>query len=64
MTWRTIWCSIAHRAHWYFYGYGDWRIQRCGKCDDVWVVPYHQAKGPRKEPLEPPSVLGKQEGEG
>ena len=47
---HELWCKLAHRKHWYFYGYGDWRIQRCDKCDEVWVVPAHEARGPRKEP--------------
>lgn len=46
---KQIWCSVAHRGHWEFYGHGDWRIQRCRKCSDKWAVPAHQAKGERVE---------------
>lgn len=49
---KQIWCSLAHRRHWYFYGYGDWRIQVCERCGDRWVVMAHAAKGERKEPTD------------
>lgn len=49
---KQIWCSLTHRSHWHFYGYGDCRIQVCEKCGDRWPAMAHAVKGERKEPDE------------
>lgn len=47
---HNLWCSLTHRRHWFWYGHGDYRIQQCGKCGDVWPVPFQHVKGERRDP--------------
>ena len=44
---KQLWCLVAHRKQWVWWGHGDWRIQECRKCDDKWVVMAHQVQGDR-----------------
>lgn len=47
---KEIWCLLTHRKHKSWSGHGDYRLQRCDKCGDVWPVMAHAVVGPRKEP--------------
>ena len=46
---KCLWCSIFHKKYfsWINVPGGDWAIQRCSKCNQIWTVPKTNAIGDR-----------------